>query len=186
MDLLEKAQRWAMRGHLGVNRKFSDLPYIVHPEAVAEIISQVTDDNDVIAAAWLHDVVEDTPKTVDDIRENFNDKIANLVDEVSKISKKTDGNREHRVSKDREHYSKASKWGKAIKIADAIHNLPLMIRDNPVFAPTYVEEKKLLLEVIKDGHLLLASILERIILDFEENPLTVFDTYGSIKENKQR
>lgn len=184
MELLEKAQRWSARGHFGVNRKFGTIPYIVHPEAVAEIISQVTDDTDVIAAAWLHDIVEDTDTTIDDIRSAFNDNIAQLVWEVSKITDNCSCSRDFRVMMNCVHYGNGSRWAKAIKIADAIHNLPLMIRDNPTFAARYVTEKKILLEFIKDGHPLLASILEEIISNFEKNNLTVFDLYSKIKENK--
>lgn len=184
MELLEKAQRWSARGHFGVNRKFGTIPYIVHPEAVAEIISQVTDDIDVIAAAWLHDIVEDTNATIDDIRSEFNDNIAQLVWEVSKITDNCSCSRDFRVMMNCVHYGNGLKWAKAIKIADAIHNLPSMIRDNPTFAARYVTEKKILLEFIKDGHPLLASILEEIISNFEKNNLTVFDLYSKIKENK--
>jgi len=186
MELLEKAQRWAARGHLGVCRKFGDIPYIVHPEAVAEIISQVTEDTEVLAAAWLHDIVEDTPVTIDDIKNAFNDRIATLVWEVSKISDGCKCDRNFRVVMNCIHYGNGSKWAKAIKIADAIHNLPTMIRDNPKFAPRYVAEKKYLLKYIQDGHPLLASILEMIISDFEKNNLTVFDLYSKIKGNQKR
>lgn len=184
IELLEKAQRWAVDGHRGVNRKFSELPYIVHPEAVAQIIAEITDDPEVIAAAWLHDIEEDTDKTIEDIREAFTDRVAELVREVSKVSSKGDGNRLLRRHLDKLHYAKASKWGKAIKIADSIHNLPTMIRDNPDFAPKYVQEKEELLEEIKDGSPLLATILGDIIADFK-NGLTPIDLYSKIRENKQ-
>lgn len=165
--LLEKAQKWSARGHKGVNRKFSGLPYIVHPEAVAQIVSEITNNTDVIAAAWLHDYVEDVPgASVLEIKRSFNSQIAMLVWEVSKVSTKESGNREHRVALDRVHYSHGSKWAKAIKIADMIHNMPTMIRDNPKFAKTYIDEKTLLLEVIEGGSPLLASIAYGIIEDY--------------------
>jgi (p)ppGpp synthase/HD superfamily hydrolase len=186
MELLEKAQRWAAKGHLGVYRKFGNVPYIVHPEAVAEIIGQVTDDTEVLAAAWLHDVVEDTPITVDEIRRAFNERIAQLVWEVSKISDGCECDRNTKVVMNCIHYGNGSKWAKAIKIADSIHNLPTMIRDNPKFASRYVAEKKFLFPFIADGHPLLASIMEMIITDFEKNNLTVFDLYSKIKENQKR
>jgi len=185
MDILEKAQNWAAKGHLHQRRKFSNLPYIVHPEAVAEIISQVTDNEEVIAAAWMHDIIEDTPTTFEDIVQGFNFRVAELVNGVSKISKKGDGNRISRVIDDVYHYGAAPKWAKAIKIADAIHNVPLMIRDDPIFAPRYVAEKKLLIHHIHDGHPLLASILYHIIEEYEMNNLTVFDLYSKILETKK-
>jgi (p)ppGpp synthase/HD superfamily hydrolase len=181
MERIEKAQRWAQEGHKGVNRKHSDLPYIVHPEAVAQIIAEITDDPDVIAAAWLHDVIEDTEKTVENVSVNFNDHIAQMVYQVSKVSRKGGGNRKVRVAADRVHYAQGSKWAKAIKIADMIHNMPTMIRDNPDFAPKYVKEKEDLLDVIQDGSPLLASIARNIIDDFRKS-LTPIDVYGSIRE----
>jgi len=186
MKLLEKAQRWAARGHLGVCRKFGNIPYIVHPEAVVEIVGQVTDDTEVLAAAWLHDIVEDTPVTVEDIKIAFNDRIARLVWEVSKVTDGCECPRNTRVLMNCIHYGNGSKWAKTIKIADAIHNLPTMIRDNKKFAPRYVAEKKVLLGFIGDGHPLLASILEMIISDFEKNNLTVFDLYSKIKGNQEK
>lgn len=182
MEMIEKAQRWSQRGHDGVYRKFTDLPYIVHPEAVAEIVSQLTDDSDVISAAWLHDYVEDVDgATLDQISESFNPRIAQLVGEVSGISKKSDGNREKRKRMDKNHYAKASKWGKVIKLADIIHNLPTMIRDSPEFAPVYVHEKEELLEVIRDGSPLLSCIIDHIIEDFKRS-LTPLDVYSKIKK----
>jgi (p)ppGpp synthase/HD superfamily hydrolase len=185
MILLEKAQKWAAEGHKGVCRKFGNIPYIVHPEAVVEIVSQFTGDTDVLAAAWLHDIVEDTDKTIDDIRDNFNDVIATLVWEVSKVSGGSPHTRNNRVVMDVMHYGRASKWGKTIKLADAIHNLPTMIRDNKKFAPKYVSEKKFLLHYIEDGNPLLASILYKIIEDYEKKDLTVFDLYSKIKKIKE-
>lgn len=184
MERIEKAQRWAARGHKGVERRYTGLPYIVHPEAVAEIVSQLTDDPDVIAAAWLHDVVEDVEDvSFGDIHREFNHKIAEYVYEVTKISRPKDGNRAARVRLDEDHYARASKWGKVIKLADCIHNLPTMIRDNPDPA-FYVREKKSLLRVIRDGSPLLASIVDHIIDDYEKG-LTVMDVYSSMKEIKR-
>lgn len=98
-------------------RKFSGLPYIVHPEAVDEIISNITDDEDIIAAAWLHDIVEDTDTTIDDVKSEFNKRIAKLVSEVTKVSKKGKSSRTERFWKDVCHYEKASKWGEIYKIS---------------------------------------------------------------------
>ena len=170
MERIEGAQRWAVTHHKHQTRKHSGLPYIVHPEAVAEMVSQVTDDPNVIAAAWMHDLIEDTAITESDIRWYFNDRISDLVVEVSKVSTKHDGNRGKRVMIDIDHYSKASKMGKVIKMADAIHNIPTIIRDDKKFAPKYVSEKMMLFEVIKDGDKVLSSILQQIFTDFHKSP----------------
>ncbi len=185
IGIMEKAQKWAVEGHMGVNRKHSDLPYIVHPEAVAQIVMEITDDYEVISAAWLHDYVEDVEgATYGKIARAFTIHVGELVYEVSKISRLSDGDRRIRVALDREHYSYGSKWGKAIKIADMIHNMPTMIRDSPEFAKTYIPEKESLLEVIKDGSPLLASIAMQIIEDYKKS-LTPIDLYSKIKEIKR-
>ena len=75
----EHAIRYAAEAHKGTCRKGSGLPYIVHPMEVMVICSGMCDDPDVIAAAALHDVVEDTPRTLKDVEEAFGTRIAALV-----------------------------------------------------------------------------------------------------------
>ena len=62
-----KALEFAKEAHKGIVRKTSDTPYITHPIEVAEIVAQMSSDEDVIIAALLHDVVEDTAYTLEDI-----------------------------------------------------------------------------------------------------------------------
>ncbi|MCR5098087.1 MAG: HD domain-containing protein [Lachnospiraceae bacterium] len=75
----EQAIRYAAQAHRGTFRKGSGLPYIVHPMEVMMICKNLSDDPDVIAAAALHDVVEDTPHTLRDLEEAFGTRIAALV-----------------------------------------------------------------------------------------------------------
>ena len=77
--VFEKAIRFALKAHHGMVRKGSTAPYITHPLEVAAIAATVTSDEEVLAAAVLHDVVEDTPYTIDDIREAFGERVATLV-----------------------------------------------------------------------------------------------------------
>lgn len=81
-SLEEQARRYATQAHAaaGQRRKYTDEPYIVHPAAVAELVRSVTDDEQMIAAAWLHDTVEDTPSTLQDIESHFGPRVAKLVD----------------------------------------------------------------------------------------------------------
>ena len=58
-------------------------PYIVHPAQVAAILSEVTQDEDLIAAAWLHDVIEDSETTYEDLKAVFGQRVADLVNEVT-------------------------------------------------------------------------------------------------------
>ena len=78
-DLFDKAVAFAVEVHRGQNRKGKDKPYILHPLEAAVTASTMTTDEEVIAAALLHDTVEDTDATLDDIRERFGERVAFLV-----------------------------------------------------------------------------------------------------------
>lgn len=79
MDLFEKALVFAMEKHHGAKRKASDIPFILHPMEVAVIASTMSEDEVLLAAALLHDTVEDTDATLEEIRENFGDEVLALV-----------------------------------------------------------------------------------------------------------
>ena len=79
MDIFEKALIFATKAHSGVTRKFSNKPYILHPVEVATIVSSMTTDREPLAAAVLHDVVEDTEIPIETIRDEFGDRVAELV-----------------------------------------------------------------------------------------------------------
>ena len=80
LDVVQKAFEFANQAHKGVRRRSGE-PYILHPIAVAKsVVSNIGLGYKSISAALLHDVVEDTDYTVDDIRNLFGDKIASLVD----------------------------------------------------------------------------------------------------------
>lgn len=81
--LLRKGADFAKMAHEGAYRKNTDTPYIVHPYEVCLVASTVTDDVDVLVAALLHDVVEDTSYTLPDILDNFGDRIASFVSDES-------------------------------------------------------------------------------------------------------
>ncbi len=86
VEIIERAYRFAKEAHGGVRRRSGE-PYILHPIAVARIASrEIGLGSTSICAALLHDVVEDTDYTVDDIRQHFGDKIAQLVEGLTKIS----------------------------------------------------------------------------------------------------
>ena len=79
MNILEEAIIYATVMHQGKVRKFSNTPYILHPLEVAQIISTMTDDQEIIAAGILHDIVEDTDGTLKEIKERFGERVARLV-----------------------------------------------------------------------------------------------------------
>lgn len=78
-ELLDRAIIFAVKAHAGTERRGKGFPYIVHPMEAVEIVATITPDQELLAAAALHDVVEDTHITADDISREFGDRIANLV-----------------------------------------------------------------------------------------------------------
>lgn len=77
--LFEDAMRFALEAHAGMVRKAAGTPYILHPMEVASIAATMTADIEVLSAAVLHDVVEDTPYTLADIEDRFGPRVAELV-----------------------------------------------------------------------------------------------------------
>lgn len=132
-------------------RKYSNQPYAVHLERVAKTVASVTDDEEMIAAAWLHDVVEDTPATLDDIERNFGSSIAILVRELTDVSKPGDGNRAVRKTIDREHLAQSSDRAQTVKLADLIDNCTDITKHDATFARVFLDEMKALLGVLIKG-----------------------------------
>lgn len=154
MDIVHKAHVYAMAAHAAVQqkRKYTGEPYIVHPAEVAKIVADVPGSTpDMVAAAWLHDVIEDTGCTFTDIHMAFGIDIATMVGWLTDISKPEDGNRAKRKAIDREHTAQAPAEVQTIKLADLISNSKSIIQHDPKFAKTYLEEKRLLLEVLTKG-----------------------------------
>jgi GTP diphosphokinase / guanosine-3',5'-bis(diphosphate) 3'-diphosphatase len=79
LSVLDEAIIFAVNAHSGYMRKGSNIPYILHPLEAAAIVATMTEDEEVIAAAVLHDVVEDTYATINDIKDKFGDNISRLV-----------------------------------------------------------------------------------------------------------
>lgn len=116
MDKIQKAKEIATIAHEGVTRKNSNDPYIVHPERVAKMVAKHGGSEDMICAAWLHDVKEDAPQFMSEVYNNFSSNIINLIDELSK----PEG-----VDKLKwiEDFKYASREAVIIKMADRIDNL---------------------------------------------------------------
>ena len=126
VEIIEKAFRFAKEAHKGVRRRSGE-PYIMHPIAVARIASrEIGLGSTSICAALLHDVVEDTDYTVDDIEQHFGSKIAQLVDGLTKISGGIFGDR---ASVQAENFRKLLLTMSEdirvvlIKMADRLHNM---------------------------------------------------------------
>ncbi len=154
MDIINSAREFAVRAHKRIDhrRKYSQQPYSVHLAAVAKLVSSITNDSNTIAAAWLHDIVEDTPATLYEIETEFGTEIAQLVENLTDVSKPGDGNRAARKTLDRKHLSKASAKAQTVKLADLIDNCKDICKHDPRFALVYLNEMGDLLKVLKDGN----------------------------------
>lgn len=161
--LVEKALQFATAAHEGQVRKYTGVPYIVHPVEVMEIVKTVSGDTAMHAAALLHDVVEDTDVTIEDIIREFGDDVAQLVDDLTDVSKPEDGNRKTRKALDRAHSAMASARAQTVKLADLISNGKDILKHDRHFAKVFLAEKDLLLEVLTKGDAKLHAIASEIV-----------------------
>lgn len=125
LGLLEKAYVFSAKVHQGQVRR-SGAPYLIHPLEVAGILAKMKLDVAAVATGFLHDTIEDTLTTLEEIRENFGDEIAQLVDGVTKISKMSFQTREeHQAENFRKMVMAMVKDIKVvlIKLADRLHNM---------------------------------------------------------------
>lgn len=158
MDNLEhRAKQFATLAHADQQRKYTGEPYITHPAEVVELVRGIPHTEAMLAAAWLHDVVEDTLIRLDEIERVFGSEVAELVDNLTDISKPSDGNRKTRKALDLEHTAQASPAAKTIKLADLISNSRSIAEHDPKFARVYLNEKAKLLEVLTEGNEILLS-----------------------------
>ena len=152
MTLYDRALQFAKDAHGDQVRKYTGLPYWTHTVAVADTVARYGGTDEMIAAALLHDTVEDTPITFTDIWVEFDEIIMDLVYELTDISRPEDGNRASRKALDRHHYSMASRAAQIIKAADMIDNSASILEHDPKFAKVYIPELQLLLSVMTKIH----------------------------------
>ncbi len=153
MNIVERARVFATAAHaaVGQKRKYTGEDYIVHPTEVAGIVRDAGGTDAQIAAAYLHDVVEDTGVTIEQIEREFGTEITELVSYLTDVSKPSDGNRKVRKTIDRKHTAKAPAAAKTVKLADLISNTQSIVKYDMNFAETYLEEKMELLSVLQHG-----------------------------------
>jgi hypothetical protein len=165
MPLEDRARSFAAWAHRDQKRKYTGDPYIRHPEAVAALVRGVPHTEEMLAAAWLHDTVEDTEATPADIVRLFGSVVASLVEQLTDVSRPEDGNRKLRKAKDREHTGRSSPEAKTVKLADLIDNSRSIVAHDPDFAAVYLEEKRLLLEVLREGDASLWAAARAFVVD---------------------
>ena len=126
--MINKAIAFAVKAHEGQPRKGTEIPYIFHPLEVGMIVSRITDDEEVIAAAVLHDTVEDCDTvTLEDIRREFGDRVARIVGLESEDKGKS---WEERKASTVRSLSQESMWeAKVVALADKLSNIRCFYAD---------------------------------------------------------
>ena len=165
MNMVERARVFATAAHAAVGqvRKYTFEPYIVHPAEVASIVATVLHTDVMVAAAYLHDTVEDTGVTIVDITREFGHEVAALVSWLTDVSRPEDGNRAVRKARDREHTAQAPAEAQTVKLADLIANSRSILAHDPEFARVFLAEKRMLLEVLTRGDAELMAQARRIV-----------------------
>lgn len=147
--LIERAKAFARSKHDGQKRNYTGGPYWMHTEQVARLVSLVNGDPHVIAAAHLHDILEDTDVTYGQLINEFGIGVATLVWQVTNPS--TVADRAKRWLTNTQHLAKASPAAMTIKLADIIDNTSTIEFYDPEFAKTYLAEKNATLDLLKAG-----------------------------------
>lgn len=163
--LVERARRFASEAHGRHEqiRRYTNEDYIVHPQAVAEQVAEYLPAPEVLAAAWLHDVVEDTDVDLEDIRQLFGEEVALLVGQLTSGPHGPEVERAERKLLDRLQLEKADSRAKTIKLADIIDNTKTIAERDPEFAALYLREKHAMLQVLKQGNPVLFAEARQII-----------------------
>lgn len=150
----EEALQFATEAHGEQKRKYHNEAYIEHPKRVAQLVRTVAHTKEMLCAAYLHDVVEDTPVSLEEIREKFGDEVAKLVGELTDEFVKKNYqhlNRRERKAREVDRQATMSREAKTIKLADVIDNTRDIIEHDRDFARRYVPEMIALTEVLKEG-----------------------------------
>ncbi|WP_132051090.1 HD domain-containing protein [Pseudocnuella soli] len=171
---LQQVLDFAEAAHAGQTRKYTPERYMVHPIRVMEICSRYNNSVPVLAAALLHDVLEDTPVTSEELLrflhtvmppEDAETTIAlvnDLTDEYTK-ERYPNWNRKKRKEEERERMRRISPYAQTIKYADILDNSHEITAADPQFAPRFLKECRMLLQAMPLGHAgLYHTVKERV------------------------
>lgn len=155
MSLAFDAMMFARERHAAQVRKYTSNPYTDHLAEVAGTVATVMNQQRevspsvMVAVAWLHDCVEDQGVTVPQLWSIAMP--SDVIDGVMLLSDLEDGNRAERKAASRARLASAPGWVQTIKVADLISNTSSIVMHDPKFAVTYLEEKRLLLDVLTNA-----------------------------------
>jgi (p)ppGpp synthase/HD superfamily hydrolase len=162
-DLIQAAKLFANISHQRINiyRNPRLQSPAVHLKAVAQIVSSVSQDAHMIAAAWLHDIVEDTGVTIGDVERKFGAEVAKLVDELTVVDHPAHASRTARFALEKDHFANVSEAAKTIKLADLIATCRDLHKNEPASLRTYAAEANELTHVLSGGDTRLLARLKR-------------------------
>lgn len=131
-SVLDKAIKFAVDAHKDVERRGKGFPYVVHPLEAVSIVATMTNDQDLLAAAALHDVIEDTPYTAEELRVIFGDRITDLIVtesdiEVANLTEEQSWHIRKQAAIDR--LKNASMDAKMVALGDKLSNMRAIYRD---------------------------------------------------------
>lgn len=180
MNKIKQAKQFATKAHVGQLRRYTGEKYIKHLERVAmrtAMVALLTNESNglglsqeadnMIVAAFLHDVLEDTDITIGAIEAAFGADVAKMVAALTNASKGSALSREARKKMDRDHLANATKAVKIIKLIDRIDNLNDMAGATADFRRLYSKESLLLAEVIGDADAELKTEMIKIASQFK-------------------
>ena len=144
--------QFAKHEHRNQVRKYTGEPYFNHVLEVSELVMDITDDVNMWCAGVLHDVMEDCGVTKIVLQDFFGEDIATLVEWLTDVSKKEDGNRAVRKAIDLRHLAMAPARAKTVKLADLISNSKSIVEHDKDFARVYIKEKRALMNVLTEGN----------------------------------
>ncbi|MBR1517636.1 MAG: bifunctional (p)ppGpp synthetase/guanosine-3',5'-bis(diphosphate) 3'-pyrophosphohydrolase [Bacteroidales bacterium] len=134
-ELLDRAIVFAVKAHAGTERRGKGYPYIVHPLEAVSIVATMTNDQELLAAAALHDTVEDTDVTAEQLRAEFGERIASLVTDESDVmpdGMTAEDSWHQRKQAAIDRLSKASHDAKMVAMGDKLSNMRAIARDYAV------------------------------------------------------
>lgn len=149
MNIVDKARKFAQRAHRTQLRKYTGQPYFVHLDEVAKLCARHGCNKRTVAAAYLHDSIEDQNVSYDEIHSAFGQDVADMVWALTDEATVQGGpNREQRKKVDRERLAQAPADTQSVKCADMISNTSSIARHDRNFAKTYLPEMRATLVVL--------------------------------------
>ena len=131
-NLVDKAIIAATIAHGGTERRGKGFPYIIHPLEAMAIVATITNDPELLSAAVLHDAIEDTSMTYDEIKDQIGERVANLVAKETDVKEAPDGRKltwQERKQRDMDNLSRASRDVKIVAMGDKLSNMRAIARD---------------------------------------------------------